>query len=232
VYAIGDIHGRLDLLEELLGKIFTDDEARRPAETLLIFLGDLIDRGPDSCGVVQRLLELSRSDHPARFLMGNHEELFLKALDGDVAATRYLLKFGGKATVLSYGVSESEYNEATFEDLTELIASRVPEEHRRFLQSFESRIIVGDFLFVHAGIRPGISLDEQIESDLRWIRGEFLRHTDNHGLMVVHGHSISEEVELLHNRIGIDTGAYATGRLTCVGLEDDQSWILSTGAGT
>lgn len=227
VYAIGDIHGRLDLLHDLLGLIDRDSRSRENAETLLIFLGDLVDRGPDSCGVIDRLISLRDGGVAARFLLGNHDEMFLKAAAGDPKAVRFLTKIGGKQTILSYGISIEEYHSCDYDELASLLALRVPASHVDFLSAFEDYVEVGDYLFVHAGIRPGVALAEQSPADLRWIRNEFLRCKDAHDKMVVHGHSISEEVDVCRNRIGLDTGAFASGRLTAIGLESAERWILT-----
>lgn len=227
VFAVGDIHGRLDLLEQLLGVIESDNQSRGPIDSLhLVFLGDLVDRGPDSAGVIERLLSLKASGRSATFLLGNHDEVFLKATLGDVKATRFLTKIGGKETILSYGITPDEYLASGFEELTKLLQERVPAEHREFLSGFSDSTRIGDYLFVHAGIRPGVPLEEQVPTDLRWIRGDFLSCNTMHDAMVVHGHSISEEPELKTNRIGIDTGAFASGRLTALGLEGDKQWVL------
>lgn len=228
VYAVGDIHGRRDLLERLLALIEADDAARGSAETELIFLGDLVDRGPDSRGVVERLLQLSKASDKVRFLMGNHEEVFIRAVEGDARALRFLTRIGGRETLLSYGISADEYREVDFEELAQLLKDKVPAAHLGFLAGFESWIEVGDYLFVHAGVRPGVALEAQSRGDLCWIRDEFLDHRDSFGRMVVHGHSITDDVDLRANRIGIDTGAYATGRLTAIGLEGAERWFLST----
>lgn len=224
IYAIGDIHGRLDLLDLLLERIAGDDE-RGDAE--LIFLGDLVDRGDDSRGVVDRLLAL-RDTRSARFLMGNHEEVFLRALEGDLKALRFLTRIGGRETLLSYGISEEQYRALDYDDLLVLAQKLVPATHRAFLASFERWIEIGDYLFVHAGLRPGVALADQQQSDLCWIRGEFLDHRESFGKIVVHGHSITDEVDERPNRIGIDTGAFASGRLTALGLEGAMRWYLST----
>jgi len=228
IYAIGDIHGRLDLLDRLLATIEADDEARGDARRELIFLGDLVDRGPDSRGVVERLLALSRGPVPIRFLMGNHEEVFLRALAGDSGALRFLIRIGGRETLLSYGIGEEEYASLDYDGLDALIRAKVPQAHIDFLAAFEEWIEVGDYLFVHAGLRPGVAIAEQSTRDLRWIRDDFLRHRDSFGKMVVHGHSITEDIDMRSNRIGIDTGAFASGKLTAIGLEGDAHWFLST----
>ena len=228
VYAIGDIHGRLDLLDELLFRIEADERARGPASTELIFLGDLVDRGPNSAGVVQRARELKESGRPVRFLMGNHEEVFLKALAGSLEALRFFVKIGGRATILSYGIDSTEYDSLDYAELLPQLIARVPREHVAFLKSFEDRIAIGDYLFVHAGIRPRVPLEEQTGGDLRWIRSEFLDYRGNHGAVVVHGHTICDHVEERANRIGIDTGAFASGRLTALGVEGGERWYLNT----
>lgn len=228
VYAIGDIHGRRDLLDRLIESIVADDAAREPARTQIIFLGDLVDRGPDSKGVMQRVIDLTRELSHVTVLQGNHEEVFLLALDGDREAMRFFTRIGGRETILSYGVSETDYRTADFDELLALFSARVPEEHVTFLRGLDQTVAVGDYLFVHAGIRPGVAIDEQSSADLRWIRGEFLDHSGDHGCVVVHGHTPADDVEMLHNRIGIDTGAWETGRLTALALEGDQRWIIDT----
>jgi len=227
VYAVGDIHGRLDLLDALLARIDEDDAARGPAATELIFLGDLVDRGPDSAGVVERLRILGDTRR-VRYLMGNHEEVFLRALDGDQRALRFLERIGGRETLLSYGISPDEYRALDYDELMTLLREKVPPAHVAFLSAFESWIEIGDYLFVHAGLRPGVALEEQKTSDLCWIRDDFLRHRDSFGKLVVHGHSITEEIDVRPNRIGIDTGAFASGRLTAIGLQGEERWFLST----
>ncbi|MGQ0589040.1 MAG: metallophosphoesterase [Sphingosinicella sp.] len=227
IYAVGDIHGRLDLLDALLARIEGDTCGRKAAETLIVFLGDLVDRGPDSRGVVERLRDYSETK-PSRFLMGNHEEVFLRAIGGDLRALRFLLRIGGRATIMSYGIDEAQYRELGFEELAALLRQKVPESHVAFLSEFEEMIEIGDYLFVHAGIRPGVDLAAQAGSDLRWIRDDFLRHRESFGKLVVHGHSITEDIDVRTNRIGIDTGAYESGRLTAIGLEGAERWFLST----
>jgi serine/threonine protein phosphatase 1 len=229
VYAIGDIHGRLDLLDALLASIAADDRARGDGvETHYIFLGDLIDRGPESRGVVDRLIAFANSGAKVRFLMGNHEQVFLRALEGDLRALRFLVRIGGRETLHSYGIGDEDYRTLEFEELAILAAQKVPAEHLAFLARFEDWIALGDYLFVHAGLRPGVALEAQAQSDLCWIREEFLTHRESFGRMVVHGHSITEDIDVRANRIGIDTGAFATGRLTAIGLEGAGRWFLST----
>ena len=228
IYAIGDIHGRLDLLDRLLEQIAADDAARGPASTGLIFLGDLVDRGPDSAGVVERVRALCAGRPDTHCLAGNHEEIFLGSYEGDTDLLRLLLRVGGEETLLSYGLTAQEIEETTAPELAALIAKRLPAEHMTFIRNLDDYIVEGDYVFVHAGIRPGVPLEAQQNSDLRWIRGPFLTHSGSHGKFVVHGHTITEEVDERDNRIGIDTGAYRSGRLTALGIERDRRWLLQT----
>lgn len=226
LYAIGDIHGRLDLLDGLLARIAVDDAARGGPRGELIFLGDLIDRGPQSAQVIDRLLALRDERPGTRFLLGNHEEVFLNVLSGDAKALRFFTRIGGAETILSYGIPAGSYDAASFAEIGEMFDAAVPQAHRDFLASFESMIVEGDYVFVHAGIRPGVALAEQRPTDLRWIREEFLRAANLGDKVVVHGHTISEEVVELPHRIGLDTGAYQFGTLTAMGFEGAARWLL------
>jgi serine/threonine protein phosphatase 1 len=229
-YAVGDIHGRLDLLEALLDKIHGDVEQREPLKSLLVFVGDLIDRGPQSAGVVERLRTYSYPGVQPVFLLGNHEEVLLRILDGDTSLIASWLRFGGAQCMKSYGVAPSELAPASESDAVAIIRAAVPQEHVDFISSFIDSCRFGDYLFVHAGIRPGVDLQEQRQTDLRWIREPFLLDDRDHGFVVVHGHTISPEVEEKANRIGIDTGAFATGVLTAIGIEGTDRWYFDTGA--
>ncbi len=216
-YVIGDIHGRLDLFEELIHAIEQDDLEARPAETIMILLGDLVDRGPDSAGVIDRARRWQTA-RPVRILAGNHEEMFLESFD-NLNMLRHFLKHGGRETVLSYGVEQGRYNDASLEELQEIMRRYVPGSDRKFLQSFEEYVTLGDYAFVHAGINPEVPLEAQTRQDLLWIRDPFLGFADQHSHVIVHGHTIVENVEERPNRIGIDTGAYRFGRLTALVLE-------------
>lgn len=230
VYAIGDIHGRLDLLDDLLLRIERDDGARPPADTTLVFLGDLVDRGPESAGVVQRLAHLAEIRPRTRFLLGNHEEVMLSAVAGDERALKLFCRIGGRETLLSYGVSPDDYERLGYEEVHERLTALVPQAHLAFFGGFENMIVVGDYAFVHAGVRPGVAFDQQRTEDLRWIRNPFLDHRGMLEKIVVHGHTIRTEVETMPHRIGIDTGGYATGRLTALGLDGVERWLLQTDA--
>lgn len=217
IYAIGDIHGRLDLFEALVEAVEADDAASGAADTLVILLGDLVDRGADSRGVIA-LARQWQQRRKVRILFGNHEEMFLRSFE-DIEIFRHFLRHGGRETVLSYGVERERFLAATHEEARELMREAVPAEDVAFLESFEDMVRVGDYLFVHAGIDPGLPLEEQRAKDLRWIREPFLSHADPHGVVVVHGHTICDTVEDRGNRIGIDTGAFRSGRLTALVLE-------------
>lgn len=227
VYAIGDVHGRADLLAELLDRIALDEAERGAAATQIIFLGDLVDRGPDSRRVLDLVLALEQTRR-VRLLRGNHDEVFRRAAAGDPRSTRALHKMGGRATLLSYGISAAEYAATDYDDLTEHLRQLVPPEHLDLLDRMENMIVLGDYVFVHAGVRPGVPLGEQMPEDLFWIRREFLDHRGDFGGVVVHGHSIVADVDVRANRIGIDTGAYESNKLTAIGLQEAERWFLST----
>jgi serine/threonine protein phosphatase 1 len=229
IYAIGDIHGRNDLLHRLLKQIEADNASRGAADTHIIFLGDLMDRGPDSAGVIDTSIALRDAGRKVRFLMGNHEEVFIRACrKNDPKVTRFFLRIGGEATVLSYPITRAEYIGLDMEQLSERLATLVPQAHLDFIESFEDQIVIGDYAFVHAGIRPGVPLAEQKPSDLRWIREDFVDQRGDLEKVVVYGHTIYDEVEERGSRIGIDTGAYASDKLTALALEGGERWYLQT----
>ena len=228
VYAIGDIHGRDDLFKRLLERLEADNAVRGKAYTTLILLGDLVDRGPDSAAVVERALRLAAPFDAVRLLIGNHEECFLAALTGDSRRVLYFIRICGDATIKSYWGDDAAYSAADFDEVAARLPKLVPQSHVDFLGQGEDMIQIGDYIFVHAGVRPGVPLDRQQLSDLRWIREEFIEGQHDHGLTVVYGHTISDTVDEARGRIGIDTGAYLTGRLTALGLEGGERWILDT----
>ncbi len=224
VYAVGDIHGRADLFGAMVAAIDADDAGRGMAQTTVILLGDLIDRGPDSAGVVAQARDW-QARRTVRLLMGNHEEMFLDALEKP-EVLRHFLRYGGKETVLSYGVDEDAYYAADLAETQALMRAAIPADHIDFIRGFENAITLGDYLFVHAGILPDVPLDQQRVGDLRWIRQPFLDHPGSHGPVVIHGHTIFKQPDIRHNRIGIDTGAYETGVLTALGLEGQNRWLI------
>lgn len=232
-YAVGDIHGRLDLLEELLGKIHAELQHAPAPNTLLVFVGDLIDRGPSSAQVLERLRTYRREGVQPVFILGNHEEVLLRILAGDAELIDKWRWFGGAECLRSYGVDPDAIGRLGNDDALAAVRDAIPNSHVEFLESFVDSCRFGDYLFVHAGVRPGVPLDQQSQADLRWIREPFLIDETDHGFIVVHGHTISSEVDERSNRIGIDTGAYRSGVLTALAIEDDRRWLLHTdGVGT
>ena len=229
VYAIGDIHGCRAELNALLSLIEADDAARPAAATTLVFLGDFVDRGPHSAQVIDRLIALKEARPTARFLMGNHEELFAAALAGEDKPLRLFTRVGGRETVLSYGMTAEDYDAADYDVLVERMQQMVPTAHRAFLASLEDMVVIGDYAFVHAGIDPDVPLAEQRQRQLRWMREPFLSHRKPLEKMIVHGHTIVAEAAPTPCRFPIDTGAYQTGVLTALGLEDDRHWLVQTG---
>ena len=209
--------GQRDLFEALVEAIETDDAAAGPAETTVVLLGDLVDRGADSAGVIA-LARQWQARRRVRILGGNHEEMFLRSFD-ELEIFRHFLRHGGRETALSYGIDRAAFVQADLEEAQQLMRDHVPAEDLVYLAGFEDMLRIGDYLFVHAGIDPRQPIEAQKPRDLRWIREPFLSHSDPHGPVVVHGHTISDEPEDRGNRIGIDTGAFATGRLTALVLE-------------
>ena len=231
VFAIGDIHGRLDLLEALMEAIEAEDQQRGPAQTTVILLGDLIDRGPASLGVLALARQWQQERRAAgkamHILMGNHEEMLIHSLDR-IEVLRQFVQHGGRETIMSFGIDEKTYADASWEELQVLMQQAVTQEWLDFIDTFEGSLRVGDYAFVHAGIRPGVALDDQTPADLRWIREPFLSSEQAHGSVIVHGHTIADAPEIRRNRIGIDTGAYQSGRLTALLLEGEEQLLLST----
>ena len=231
-YAVGDVHGRIDLLEHLLAKIHADLQRSPARKTLLVFVGDLIDRGPSSAQVIERLRCYRREGVRTVFLLGNHEEVLLRIVGGDSTVVENWLQFGGLQCLQSYGVALAKLRARPVEKIVELVRATIPREHVEFLESFVDSCRFGDYLFVHAGIRPGVEVDQQSQADLRWIREPFLYDDTDHGFVVVHGHTITDEVEERPNRIGIDTGAYRSGVLTALAVEGTERWLIDTSGGT
>lgn len=227
-YAIGDIHGRADLLIELHEQI-REDAADFEGHKQLLYLGDYIDRGLQSKQVVDLLLEPQLTGFETVFLKGNHEQAMLDFLDYPEATAGWLT-FGGRETLISYGVSVTFM--PLMKDMKHLAAELdqvLPEAHRDFLEDGLLSWRAGDYYFVHAGIRPGVPLEDQHFEDQLWIRDEFIHSDADHGAVIVHGHTITPEPELKANRIGLDTGAFHTGTLTALVLEGEERRILQTG---
>lgn len=230
LYAVGDIHGRDDLLAELIAAIAADGAAAPDLRKVLIFLGDYVDRGLQSKAVIERLTGAPLPGFERVFLKGNHE-LALKQFLDDASFGRSWKYYGGLETLHSYGITELTLSDdpADFERARAHFDEVLPDKHREFLDNLAVTAEFGDYFFVHAGVRPGIALSRQIEEDLLWIREEFLDSTSTYGKVVVHGHTPREAVEFRANRIGLDTGAYMTGVLTALVLEGEGRRLIQTG---
>jgi serine/threonine protein phosphatase 1 len=226
LYAIGDIHGRVDLLGDLLGRIDRDSGARGPATVRMILIGDLIDRGPGSATLLR---DLSTRMPPGLIcLRGNHEAAMVDAWKGDRAALRLWLAHGGRATLAGFDAAIAGLADDDEDALLDALVRHVPRNVIDWLRRLPLTYASGDYLFVHAGVRPGIPLARQTADDLLWIRDPFLTSDAWHGKVIVHGHTPSDDVEILPNRIGIDTGAYYSGRLSAIGLEGVARWVVQT----
>lgn len=226
-FAIGDVHGRLDLLRRLLEEIDAECRARPVAQDYIIFLGDLIDRGPDSAGVIDLLIRARPFLPRTIFLMGNHEEMMLRTLSTETERLSDWLAYGGYECAQSYGVEVGKLALVPPDVAASIVRDAIPQAHFDFIDEFVDSFQFGDFLFVHAGIKPGVPIAEQSAYDLRWIRGDFLDSAVDHKVMVVHGHTISDGPIERPNRIGIDTGAYRTGTLTAICIEGTERRFLS-----
>jgi calcineurin-like phosphoesterase family protein len=224
VYAVGDVHGRADLLQEVFVKIDRHRDAHPIANTHEIMLGDYIDRGPSSSDVIELL---SRRVHGGTIcLKGNHESFLLEFLRNPTILNAWQ-HCGGLETLMSYGLQPStNHSSEDQECLAAALAERLPAHHYGFLIALPLSFTLGDYFFVHAGVRPGVALAKQRDEDLLWIRKDFLRYEGSFGKFVVHGHTPVSEPEIRNNRINIDTGAFASGRLTCAVFEDDQISFL------
>jgi serine/threonine protein phosphatase 1 len=221
IYAIGDLHGRADLLTRLLSWIDADLTARPISRPIQVFLGDYIDRGPSSRKVIDCLIERSLH-HETVCLKGNHEVMLTEFLR-DPAVLREWQEFGGIQTLLSYGIPARLNVDPTEEvRVARALAKALPQSHLRFLSGLRSWFVCGDFLFVHSGVRPGVPFGRQADEDLLWIRDDFLLSEEDFGKIVVHGHTPVNRPEIRPNRINIDTGAYATGCLTCLIIEQEK----------
>jgi serine/threonine protein phosphatase 1 len=231
VYAIGDIHGRLDLMAEIHEHIADHARTAGRSRRVIVYLGDLVDRGPQSREVVEQLIASPMRGFETIYLKGNHEDAMLRFLD-DTSIGRSWLGFGGAATLESYGVdlhgrppddmSWLSFVQAEFRQC-------MPAHHRDFYRRMKLCHVEGEYFFVHAGIRPGVTLEAQDADDMMWIRDEFLDSQEDFGKIVVHGHSIRNRPDFRPNRIGIDTGAVFSGVLTCLALAGEERRVLKTG---
>jgi serine/threonine protein phosphatase 1 len=220
IYAIGDVHGRADLLDAMLSRIDKDIAANPVPRPIHVLLGDYIDRGEASSAVLDRLVRLKRSRETV-LLKGNHETYIFEFLS-DPGILQSWQQLGGLETLMSYGLRPTvKAGVVEQRELAQALGRVLPETHRRLLGDLKLSFTCGDFFFVHAGVRPGVKLQQQREEDLLWIRDDFLLCEDDFGKVIVHGHTPVREPDIRANRINIDTGAYATGRLTCLIMEDD-----------
>ena len=228
VYAVGDVHGYTAALLDLLAEIRRDAARAAPAERpLLVFVGDYVDRGPDSRGVIDAILALEAAgDFEVVALKGNHEDALERFLAEPGFAPAWIGSWGAE-TLRSYGIAPPGADDAPACEMAQArFAETFPAAHRAFLGRLPLRLAVGDYLFVHAGVRPGVALDAQADRDLMWIRHLFLESDEDFGMVIVHGHTPSERPELKANRINVDTGVYFTGMLTAVRLEGEQQRFL------
>ena len=231
VYAVGDVHGRADLLKQLRDKIVEDAASLRGEDQrfAIVFLGDYVDRGFQSRAVIDFLLSDAFEGFETRFLKGNHEEALVKFLRDSSFGPRWA-EYGGVETLVSYNVQPPRSRERMeeWEDARLQLAETLPQEHRFFLEQLEVCLVLGDYTFVHAGLRPGKTLEEQDEKDLLWIRDDFLYDKRAFEGVIVHGHTPISSPYRDHRRIGVDTGAYMSGRLTAVRLRGEEVSFLST----
>ncbi len=235
IYAIGDVHGRLDLLDEMHDLIRNDAEAAHPFKgvagqrLMVVYLGDYIDRGPRSREVIERLLENPMSpDFEIVYMRGNHEDIMLGFLDNGTRAASWF-RHGGRETLQSYGLAAPDpAADGEFPAARQALGERLPAAHRTFLDATKVMHREGDYLFVHAGIRPGVQIEKQDPTDFMWIRHEFLESDVPSGVCVVHGHTIEARPAITDQRIGLDTGAYYTGVLSCAVIEGDAVRFLQT----
>ena len=225
LYAIGDIHGRLDLLDQVIAAI-QRDVATHGSDALTVTLGDYIDRGPKSRGVIERLIA-NPFPTPYIALKGNHEQM-VESFLADPAVAEHWRRYGGVETLHSYRVPVSGLMLGkNYAEAADALRTAMPPEHFQFLGSLKTSYSHGKYFLCHAGVRPGVPLERQSDEDLLWIRDEFLNSKMNFGKIIVHGHTPMEAPEVLPNRINIDTGAFATGRLTCMVLDESGHRFLT-----
>jgi serine/threonine protein phosphatase 1 len=232
IYAVGDIHGRLDLLGDLIHRISDDASARPGASTRIIILGDFIDRGPASAKIIELFTRLKTEPHVI-ILRGNHETTMLDALGGDHSAMDLWLEHGGLATLESFHADLTKVETDDSRAMIKLARRIIPRRVIVWLRKLPTHIQFGQYYFVHAGIRPGVPLQDQCDEDRLWVRDDFTNDSNDHGAIIVHGHTIYKDgIFFGRNRIGVDTGAYRTGLLSAVALQGDQCWTVDTKART
>lgn len=229
IYAIGDVHGRLDLLDQILAQIAADAETALDARRVLVMLGDYVDRGPDSAGVLDRLSDVQDGQVLAGFdvhlLKGNHEDRMLAFLAGQSEREGAAwFANGGTQTLASYGLDLG----ADQGTLRRTLMKALPRAHKKILRGLQLGVVLGDYGFVHAGVRPGVAWRRQDPHDLLWIRDDFLNSDEDFGVFVVHGHAARDTPEVRANRVNVDTRAWASGTLTCLVAQGAKRRFLST----
>lgn len=231
VWAVGDIHGRLDLLGPLMAAVMADARTSQAQRKIVVFLGDYVDRGPASRGVIDLLIRLAKvAGIEWRFLKGNHEEIMLRFLDDPSVGSRWCT-YGGDAALASWSLKAPSiaHRKEGWAHLSDELNHALTPPERSFLNALESQVVIGDYVFVHAGFRPGVALADQSDSDRLWIRSEFLDSAVEFDKVVVHGHTPVEYVHHDRRRIAVDTKAYSSGILTAIRLEGAGRSLLQTG---
>ena len=230
IYAIGNVHGYLQLLRDIYQKIRTDLDASPTGEYKVVFVGDYIDRGPDSAGCVQFLIDLMAEDEQVICLKGNHEDKLEKFLLNPLELADSFFTYGGLECTRSYGVDMATCPDKAKDTVKarDELNKNIPSEHRRFYSELKKSVTFGDYFFSHAGVRPGVPLTEQSDDDLMCIRAEFIRNKALYEKIIVHGHTPANPMEILPNRINVDTCAYDTGILSCIVLEGTKYRVIET----
>ncbi len=228
IYAVGDVHGCHSMLAEMHDRIVADVEARPVADHRVIHIGDYGDRGPNSAAVIERLVGLTAGNPRVVCLRGNHDVMLTDFLDDPARAGSIYMANGGAETLRSYGVNVNRFAwlMSDYPALARQLKEKMPAAHVTFLKNLPLTARFGDYFFCHAGIRPGVPLDEQDAQDLVWIREEFLLDESDHGVVVIHGHTPAREPDVRSNRINVDTGAVYGGTLTCLALEGSEYRFL------
>jgi serine/threonine protein phosphatase 1 len=227
IYAIGDIHGRTDLLQRMMVAIGRHSSARGlPQRMHIIVIGDVIDRGPDSRGALEWLDEARHRMPDLLILLGNHEEMLLRALAGDEGTLRGWMRVGGAETVRSFGLEPYVEGEDAV-PWVQALRQAVPTAWSDWIASWPLTARSGDYLFTHAGLRPGVSIKRQARQHYLWGHEAFMADERDHGAVIVHGHTIIPEAEIRANRISIDTGAYASNMLSAICLDGTEQELLT-----
>ncbi|MBX7539382.1 metallophosphoesterase family protein [Qipengyuania sphaerica] len=232
IYAIGDLHGEFDLFREALKVVNADNASKPAARSTIILLGDVVDRGPQSKQLLQVLQQFHTASTSFIVLRGNHEEMLLQSARGDEVMQRLWLRSGGRQTLESYGIDPDRFARRSPTERAEMLLAALGDETLQWLDSRPLSYRSGSYYFCHAGVRPGVELNKQVASDLLWIRNKFLYSDEDHGAVVVHGHTEVDSPEFLYNRINIDTAAHKSGRLSVIGMQGTDLWLLSVSADT